>query len=191
MGKEIHSGRKISCLPLAWERLKSWWLKTVNVLKHETRCCLLCHWTSSSKGVVWSLYLGGWVAVAFWKDGFFHFKLYRKYCRFLSDEHLATVTQISADYHNWLFLELNVNMMRFQLPENALALSPAETTTSPPGPRATGIHPASSCQCNHAALHFSADIRLLFVLETHFAQGHYEIWTPVVHTGSQNPGEST
>lgn len=34
-----------------------------------------------------------------------------------------------------------------------------------------GIHPASSCQCNYAVLHFSATIRPLFVLETHFAQG--------------------
>lgn len=118
IGKEIHSGRKRSWL-ITMERLKLIWLKTVRVLKHETRC-LLCHWMTSSKGVVWSLWMDGWVAETFGKYGGFYFQLYRKYCPFLSDEHLAMVRQITVDYRNSLSLELNVNITHFQLPENAV-----------------------------------------------------------------------
>lgn len=190
IGKEIHSGRKRSWL-ITVGKTKIKLIKNSKCSK-ETRCCLLCHWITSSKGVVWSLFLDGGIAEAFWKYGGFYFQLYRKYCPFLSDEHLAMVSQITADYCNLLSLELNVNITHFQLPENALSPSlPAETTTSPPGPHSTGFHPASSCQWDYAVLHFSATIRLLFVLETHSAQGHYEIWTPVIHIGSQNPREST
>lgn len=85
------------------------------------------------------------------------------------------VSQITVDYRNSPSLELNVNITHFHLPENALSPPlPAETTTFPPGPHSTGIHPASSCQWGYAVLHFSATLRLLFVLETHSAQGHYE-----------------
>lgn len=85
------------------------------------------------------------------------------------------VSQITVAYCNSLSLDMNVNITHFQLPENAFSPSlPTETTTSPPGPHSTGIHPASSCQRGYAVLHFSATTRLLFVLETHSAQGHYE-----------------
>lgn len=91
VSKEILSGRKRFWLVLAWEKTKSCWLKTVYIHKYETRHCLLCHWRSSSKGVVWSFYPNDCAAVAFWGD----VGLYFSFFTYNFTEHIVTSYQMS------------------------------------------------------------------------------------------------
>ncbi|KAF2988232.1 hypothetical protein EK904_001886 [Melospiza melodia maxima] len=92
--------------PLSRHRALKFGSLGTNPLSPETR---LCCKSSHCKNV--HSMAGGKVAQA------------RKYCPFLSEEHLAMVSQITVDYHNSLYLELDVNITHFQPSENALSPS--------------------------------------------------------------------